>query len=311
MVTARRSRMARRNPAQVSGSGLVMAMTIRSSHPGANAPNVGVPLFIVDNADSPRSARMRLLARMASSRRSFSGSRDRSASACHKCKTPVAMRPSLRRTPARIRRTRRSESSRPQLAKPPSNPSTAMRSERQMPRLQPCAPRQSRRRNWRSGPSGSARSGASRLISLARRARHQSAKVQLSGSSFSFRIRSESARDNSSRLPVTNQPRLASARCAATKFGSRDAIAVEEDAIIAGRGKDRAVADFGEAETVIGMPDMVQAAVEPLLPCFDQFFGLRRRSRHRRPTPRSRHRSGAPASAAPHRARRDDYRSRR
>src|SRR4029077_3909914 len=34
------------------------------------------------------------------------------------------------------------------------------------------------------------------------------------------------------------------------EIGPRDAIAVEEDAIIAGRREDRAIADFGEAETV-------------------------------------------------------------
>src|SRR5579862_1019541 len=50
------------------------------------------------------------------------------------------------------------------------------------------------------------------------------------------------------------------------KTGSRDTIAVEEDAIIARCRQDRAVADFSEAETVIGMPDVVQAAIEPRPP---------------------------------------------
>ena len=142
-----------------------------------------------------------------------------------------------------------------------------------MPRLQPRPLRQPRRRNWRSGPSGSETSGASRSISLARRARHQSAKVQVSGSSFS-------CQDSLRKLPRQKQPvsghepaALGQRAMRGNEIRSRDAIAVEKDAIIAGGGKDRAVADFGKAEAIIGMPDMVQAAFEPRLPQFDQFFG--------------------------------------
>ena len=58
------------------------------------------------------------------------------------------------------------------------------------------------------------------------------------------------------------------------KTGSRNTIAVEEDAISARCRQDRAVPDFGEAETVIGMPDVVQAAIEPRSPRFDQLFPI-------------------------------------
>ena len=85
-------------------------------------------------------------AMMSASWRSLASRPERSASRCHRCRTPVANRPSLRRTPARIRRMKISESSRPQPLKAASKPSTASRSSRQNAILLPLAPRQRRAR---------------------------------------------------------------------------------------------------------------------------------------------------------------------
>src|SRR5262249_37787838 len=61
-------------------------------------------------------------------------------------------------------------------------------------------------------------------------------------------------------------------------IASRDAVALEEDAVTALRRQDGAVADFGEAEAVVGMPDVAEAAGEPRLPGVDQTPGLFRRA---------------------------------
>ncbi len=66
------------------------------------------------STDRPRKARTRLPPITSSSLAWFAGNCERSFGGCHKCNTPVANRPSLRRTPACRRRTTRSESSRPQ-----------------------------------------------------------------------------------------------------------------------------------------------------------------------------------------------------
>ena len=54
---------------------------------------------------------------------------------------------------------------------------------------------------------------------------------------------------------------------------ARNAVAVEEDAIIPGRREDGAIADFGKAKAVVGLPDMAQPAVEARRPVFDQVLG--------------------------------------
>ena len=73
-----------------------------------------------------------------------------------------------------------------------------------------------------------------------------------------FRTRSVIFSDSNTRLPVTNQPGSISRRCAATKVGPRDAIAVEKNAIVAVADADRAVADFGQPEAVVRVPRVFQ-----------------------------------------------------
>ena len=54
-----------------------------------------------------------------------------------------------------------------------------------------------------------------------------------------------------------------------------DAIAIEKDAIVAMRGQDRAIADFGGTEAAVLMPDMRQWMSELGFPGLHQFGGLR------------------------------------
>ena len=58
-----------------------------------------------------------------------------------------------------------------------------------------------------------------------------------------------SSRDNRIRLPATNHPGSASLRCVAMKVRARQAIAIEENAIVSGARADAAVADLGAAKT--------------------------------------------------------------
>ena len=53
----------------------------------------------------------------------------------------------------------------------------------------------------------------------------------------------------------------------------RDAIAVEENDIVAARGENGAVADFGGAEAAVLVPDVLEAAADPGLPAFHQRRG--------------------------------------
>ena len=173
--------------------------------------------------DRPRRALTPSLPMISARRRSLPSRPERSASRCHRCSTPVAKRPSLRRTPARIRRMKMSESSRPHPVKAASKPSTTSRSPRQNAMLLPFAPRHCVARRLRKLPSGSANSGAIRLRSPAHAATDARASPNRSGSGrAAFASASACAVrrcDIRMRLPVTNQPGSASRRCAATKPG--------------------------------------------------------------------------------------------
>src|SRR6516164_1258305 len=70
-----------------------------------------------DSADMPREAEIWVPSIVSCSRLRLVASWARSFHGCHRWITPVANRPSLRRTPARSRRTTRSESSKPQPTK--------------------------------------------------------------------------------------------------------------------------------------------------------------------------------------------------
>jgi hypothetical protein len=55
----------------------------------------------------------------------------------------------------------------------------------------------------------------------------------------------------------------------------RQTVAIEKDAIVAGRDQDRAVANFGEAEPLIRMPDVNDAAADAAFPAVNQGGSLR------------------------------------
>ncbi len=57
------------------------------------------------------------------------------------------------------------------------------------------------------------------------------------------------------------------------EIGPHDAVAVEEDAIVAAAGEDRAVADFGGAKASILLPDMAERNAEPRPPGLHQRGG--------------------------------------
>ena len=57
------------------------------------------------------------------------------------------------------------------------------------------------------------------------------------------------------------------------EVGPRDAVAVEEDAVVAAAGEDGAVADFGGAKAAILLPDMAERNAEPRSPALHQGGG--------------------------------------
>src|SRR5713226_5490517 len=57
------------------------------------------------------------------------------------------------------------------------------------------------------------------------------------------------------------------------EIGTRNAIAVEEDAVVAAAAEDRAVADFGRPKASIDLPNVAERNTEPRLPAFHQARG--------------------------------------
>ena len=261
-----RNRIASRCPSQFAGIARVSASTARSWRPADARPTARDRRppslrhrngLLGASAERPRSARMRSDLISSSSRARLAGSCARSASGCHRCSTPVAKRPSLRATPARIMRMTMSESSRPQPMNCVSKPSTRSRSARKNAKLPPRTPSHSLALRLRSGPSGRLISGSRRFTSPRARRRAQSAKLQVSGSRFLRKIFSVSACDSSTRLPPTKWPRLGKPPMRGDEIRPRDAVAVDENEIAARARRDRAIADFGETKAAVLLPDML------------------------------------------------------
>ena len=105
------------------------------------------------------------------------------------------------------------------------------------------------------------------------------------------------------RLPVTNQPALGQPPMDGDEIRPRDAVAVEENAVVAARGEDGAVADLGGAEAAVFVPDMLEAAAESGL----SRLSISRRSTRLEPssaTTTSKSRSVWPRERAQHRVER-------
>ena len=204
---------------------------------------------------------------MASSRCSFSANCERSAAGCHRCSTPVA-----RRRPCAARR--RAEGGR--ADRNPPAPAAEARVEAVdaieigAPDREVAGPRAlpARGRSLRSGPSGRRSSGARRLRPPCSRCRSQRRQAPIAPARDVAQHRAGQPCVSGARLPVTNQPRSASAmlRRNPAAPGSRR----RENDVVAARRADRAVADFAGAKTAMLVPDMGERHAKPRLPLLDQ-----------------------------------------
>ena len=226
------------------------------------------------------------------SRCSFSASCERSASGCHRCSTPVAKAPSLRRTPACSSRTSRSESSLPQPLKLASKPSTRSRSARQTARLQERAPSQACGRSLAQRPERQAQHRREAIEPAAEPlpepvARCPSVRVRAAAPApprSSLRQQRAIAGDEPAGL---GEPSMGG-----DEIRPRQAVAVEEHDIVAARCADRAIADFAGAKAAMLVPDMRRAARRAAASIARPAPRSPGPSRRRRPAPRSRGPSG-------------------
>ena len=165
----------------------------------------------------------------------LSGRRERSLSGCHKCSTPVAKRPSLRRTPVRMSRTNRSESSRPQPVKArveAVDPLKIVAKERHVAAAGalPTPPAELAQGTERQRDQG-------RDAVDDRRASVAPAAVasrQVSGSRPSARMRSRQCGRQQHPVAGDETARLGEPAVGRDEIRPRDAVAVEEDAVAAG-----------------------------------------------------------------------------
>ena len=172
----------------------------------------------------------------------------------------------------------RSESSSPQPLKSASKPSMRSRSARQTARLQERAPSQARLRSLRSGPSGRRSAGSRRLTPPRRRCASQrreppGLRLQaLAQNFFGERARQQHAVAGDEPAGLGEPP------MGGDEVRPQDAVAVEEDAVVAARREDRPVADLAGAEAAMLVPGVRERDAEPRLPARDQRGGRRARA---------------------------------
>ena len=95
-------------------------------------------------------------------------------------------------------------------------------------------------------------------------------KLQLSGVSFSRSTLRRQFRRQQNAVAGDEAARFGQTAMRGDEIRPRDAVAVEEDAVGAARGEDRAVADLGGAEAAVLVPDVIEAAADLAFPGFDQ-----------------------------------------